>query len=292
MRSRKITRSLAVSISISILTLATVAGCALLEQFLVPPAPPTARIESVRMTDLSFEYVELTADITLSNPNSFSLELARLSYAVDVNEARPVSGRARQAITLAPEGDAQTSVSVRLRYADIVQMVSGLSEVSETPYRLELEPGFDVPVLGAVDIPLVWEGTIPVLRMPRVRFSGAALESVSILGAQLSIGFEIDNPNSVRLIPDDISFAFSLSGISIADGQIDNPAPVAAGSSEQRSILVDLRFLEAGEAVRRILTNRGNIPYTFVGELAFGIDLPFVPLTRLPFELSGSTSLR
>ncbi|TVQ25890.1 MAG: hypothetical protein EA383_06855 [Spirochaetaceae bacterium] len=269
--------------------LVAISGCALLEQFLVPPRAPTARVDAVRMTDLTFEYVELTADITLSNPNSFALELARLAYAVDIDDSRPVSGRSNRTVALAAEGDAQTELTVQLRYEDLFASASSLANRSETAYRLEMVPGFDVPVLGPVDIPLSWEGTIPVLRMPSVRFDGLSLESVSFLGAQIAIGFEISNPNAVSLNPDTMRFSFSIDGREITDGRLDEQASVAAESSARRTILVDLRFLETGDAVRRIIQGSGRIPYTFEGELAFGLDLPFLSVTRIPFSLSGET---
>lgn len=290
-RSRKTLGTLQRTLLVSGITILATGGCAVLEQLLVEPEPPTARVLDVSISDLSFDYVELTAEIELSNPNSFSLELARIAYAIDVNDTRPVSGRANRSVSLEARGTARTEIAVQIRYADLFASVSSLTDASETPYRLEVVPGFDVPILGPVDIPLVWDGILPVLRLPAVRLAGISLESVSFLGAQLEVAFEIDNPNAVSLSVRALDFAFSLGGYPITETTLDTETPVPAESTAQRSLLVDLRFVETGAAIRSIITGSGAVDYDVTGELAFALDLPFLPPTRIPFELGGSTSL-
>ncbi|MFP4509427.1 MAG: LEA type 2 family protein [Spirochaetota bacterium] len=291
-RSRKTRRAIWGSLLVSGITMFGSGGCAVLEQFLVAPEAPTARVVDVRVSDLSFDSVELTADIELSNPNSFSLELARLAYAVDVRDTRPVSGRANRSISLQAEGTARTEVAVQISYADLFETVSGMADAAETAYRLEIVPGFDVPVLGPVDIPLAWEGTIPVLRLPTVRLSGISLESVSFLNAQLSVGFEISNPNAAGLSVRALDFAFGLNGYAITETTLESDDPVPAESTARRSLLVDLNFVETGAALRSIITGEDAVAYTVIGELAFALDLPFLRPMQIPFELAGTTSLR
>ncbi|MFW5994825.1 MAG: LEA type 2 family protein [Spirochaetia bacterium] len=262
-------------------------SCAGLEALLAPPQEPSARIDRVDITGLSFEDVELTALVTVENPNGFGVELSGYDYTLDVADGTPLSGSSSDGLSIAADASSSFEVPFRVGYADLFDTVAALRDQNETDYRVALTPYFDVPVLGEVAFDLSKEGTLPILRLPRVRFAGIELADLSMTSADLTVAIEIENDNATDINLHSLPYRFELDGRRLVSGDMDAGGSVPAGETRRRTIRASIGVMEAGTSVWNALTRGRRLPYRFEGELTFGIDLPLVEPVTIPFSFAG-----
>ncbi len=274
--------------------LAVITGCAGLEYLLSPPDRPTAEILSVDLTGLSFDHAEVTAVVELRNTNDFVLELNGLAYSMRVGEFVPVSGNAvsdDSGLTIPAEGAVDVQLPMRVAYEDLFSSVSGIADRSETEYTVTIVPAVSVPLFGNVELPLEHTGSIPVLRLPELAFDGIELRSVGLSSAELGIGILVDNPNDAAVIPRSLPYEFALDGRTIVSGDLDLSRPVEGESGARHVLVAEIPFFDVGRSFRDAIFREAPLVYRLEGAFTFGIDLPFVPETRVPFSFSGEQDL-
>ena len=269
-------------------------GCAGLEYLLSPPERPTAEILSVDLTGLSFDYAEATAVVEVRNSNDVALDMDSLTYSMSIGDFVPVSGNAvtgDSGLRIPAEGSVDVEVPMRVTYEDLFSSVSGIADRSETEYTATVVPAVSVPLLGVVELPLEHTGTIPVLRLPELSFDGIELRSVGLSSAKLGIGMRIDNPNDAALIPRSLPYEFAIDGRTILSGDLDVDA-VVEGNAETRQVLtVEIPFFDVGRSFRDAIFGEAPLAYSLDGSFTFGLDLPLVPDTTIPFSFDGNQPL-
>lgn len=263
-------------------------SCAGLEALLAPPQEPSARIDRVEITALSFEDVELTALVTVENPNGFGVELSGYDYALDIADGTPLSGSSPEGLSVAAEASGSFEVPFRVAYSDLLDTVAALRGRNETDYRVSLTPYFEVPVLGEVAFDLSSEGTLPILRLPRVRFAGIELADLSMTRAELAVAIEIENDNATDINLQTFPYSFELDGRRLVSGDMDAGGEIPAGETRRRTIRASIGVIEAGTSVWNALTGSGSVPYRFEGSMTFGIDFPLVEPVTIPLSFAGN----
>lgn len=253
---------------------------------------PTASVESVRLTGITFSDVELTAEIAIENPNSIGISLSSFAYQVDVEGNQLLSGREGSGLSIAAGGASSVTLPVVLSYEEIGRVVQAARQEDELAYDVAVELSFELPILGEVTVPARRNGTFPVVRVPRVRVSSIDLESIGFTGADLILGVEVENPNG---------FAFDLSAFNYqlnvqeqvwVDGTIDRARTISPRGSQEFALAFSLSFTALGRAVRDLLLGDDEIRYDFEGAIAITPDLPLLRPTTIPVNLSGSLPLR
>lgn len=263
-------------------------SCAALESLLTPPREPTARIDRVEITGLSFDDVELTAFITVENPNTFGVTLSGYDYALDVAEGTPLAGSSSEGLAIEAEGSSSFAVPFRLSYRDVFETLSALSDRNETEYRVRLTPRFEVPVIGDVAFELSHSGVLPVLRLPEIRFDGVEVAALSLTRVDLAVTIEIRNENPAPMNLLALPYRFELGGRELVSGDLDSGREVAAGERQRRTFDVSVGLLDAGRTLYDAVVGSERLAYRFEGRLTFAIDLPLVEPVTIPILLSGN----
>ncbi len=284
------------------LVLVVLGGCAALGDGLQPPQRPEAVVTSAEITALSFESAEITAQVRIDNPNPFGVTLSGISYALGIEDATPLQGLIDREITIPPDDSSSIEVPLRVGWSELYDSVRALADRNETAYSLELTPVVSVPVLGTVELPLRTEGSLPLLRLPEPAFAGIEVRSIGLTGAELGVSFELNNPNSVALLLRELPYSLELGGRRIVSGDIadiegpedfdrvdgpDAEAVLDAEDSARYTVVASLAFLEVGRVVRDAVVAHEPLAYRFEGELTFGVALPLVEPTTVPFSFSG-----
>ncbi len=264
-------------------------ACAAVRPFLRAPALPRAELIAAELTDLSFDSAELSATIEVENPNAFGVTLAGIDYAFAIEDAVPLSGRADKNLAIAPEGTSAAVLPVRVSYSELYRSVAALRDKTEAPYRLELTPLIEVPAIGPVELPLQASGSIPLLRLPQIAFSGIEVSRVGLTGMALAIAFEIENPNPGTIRFEAVPYTLEIGGHHVLSGTLDNREVIGGSETIQQRVITEVRWIDAGLAVRDIIVAGGRVPYRLDGSLTFATDLPFVGSTTVPFEFSGDS---
>ena len=283
-----------VSIAFVVTALASVTlltSCAAIELLLSPPERPEVSFRDVRVTALSFDRVELEADIDIHNPNRVAVELAGFTYAFDIEASPMLSGDFDRGISIAAEESSSLSVPITLSFADIYAGVSGLADKQEVAYRIAVEPVFDVPVLGVVGVPIERSGTLPLLRLPRVTFAGIELRELAFTRAEIAVAVEVENRNAAAIELHSFDYRFAVDDRRLLDGSLDDAGTVSGGDSRRHTFSVGVGVLEVGRTVWDAIAAGAEVPYELDGALSFGIDIPHVEPTTIPFSFSGVTGM-
>lgn len=277
-------------IGILVAALAVLGGCASLGDLLVFERP-TATLDAVRVTGLSFEGAELTADITIENPNAVGISLTELSYQFDVEGSRVLSGTTPDGLTIEAFGESRVSVPLAVTFNEIRDVVRIAAGQWELAYVLTTTLSFELPVLGEVTIPLEQEGTLPVVRLPRVEVAELRLESIGFSGAQLQLSLEVENPNRFPLGFERLQYNFAVQDQTWIDGGTERGTTIGELGSERLDLGFSLSFASLGRSLRDLLLGDDEIRYLFAGALTVDPGLPLLPRTTLPYELRGAIPL-
>ena len=278
-------------IALAALALFTLLSCETLRGILTVD-PPTAEVDSVSLSSLTFSEVGLLAQIGVENPNPIGISLAGFSYTLDLEGVRVLEGDQPRGLAIESFGRSVVELPVTLRYQTLFDSISSLQGQTEAEYEIGVSLRFDLPVLGPLTIPLARRGTIPIVRPPSVRIAGLALRSIGIQGASLSLTVAVDNPNSFSFDLDALEYSFQVQRREWAGGGLTRPARIPAERSQELTFDFQVSFSEFGRTVRDLLLGQSDIDYTFTALAEIDPDLAILPDVSLPFERSGSIPLR
>jgi LEA14-like dessication related protein len=131
------------------------------------------------------------------------------------------------------------------------------------------------------------------LREPDVRLVGAQLQQVDLSGADLLFEFEVDNPNGLALVLDQVGYQLAINGRHLLDGQRDERTEIAARTQSRIALPVTIRLDDAYQVLRSFSGRERTRPdyrldanFRFAAPIVGGITVPVhktgtVPLDRL-----------
>jgi LEA14-like dessication related protein len=265
-------------------------GCASLAQLLVVERP-TASVDAIRITGLSFDGIELTADLTIDNPNPVGISLSELSYQLDIEQAPVLSGTTPDGLVIESFGQSQISVPLAVGFDEIRSVVEIASNQSELAYLFTTVLTFELPVIGEVAVPLQGEGMLPVIRLPRLTVSSLELDSIGLTQANLRLSLEVENPNAFPLGLEQLQYAFSVQDQLWLDGGTERSVSIGQFGAEEIDLVFSLSFLSFGRSVRDLLLGDNAIRYEFDGAITVDPGLPLLTSTTIPYQLRGSIPL-
>lgn len=270
----------------------SLSGCAVLRQIIPTVERPTARVDSVRLTRLSFTDAELTTSVAIDNPNAIGISLTGLSYALDVEGVRFLAGEQERGLAIEAFGESIVQLPLNLVFANLVETIGAVRELDEAAYAVELALMFDLPILGSVTLPLRREGTFPIVRRPTIRVTSLELESINLSGARLVLGFEVANPNVFAFDVEELGYAFSVGDRVWADGALDQPRTVPANGATEVTASFGVSFSAFGRTVRDLLLGDDAIAYSFAANARVNPQIDLIPTVELPFTRSGEIPVR
>lgn len=127
------------------LVVLVLAGCASIEPMI---AAPGVSLRNVHVTDLNYKSQKFLLGFDITNPNPFPLPISHVSYGIELDGQHFAGGDAPSAFTVAPQSDAEFSISVEL---DLLRTAPKLLYVvhdavrRDIPYSLHGELGVDIP---------------------------------------------------------------------------------------------------------------------------------------------------
>ena len=119
---------------------------------------------------------------------------------------------------------------------------------------------------------------------PKIALASIALQDVTLIGATVQIGVEVDNPNSFSLRIHSIQYNLELGGRAISKGKIESLAEVAAKSKTVVMVPVPVKFADLFASVSEFFA-KNTSRYRLQGEAKVG-------LLTLPFDETGELKLR
>lgn len=163
--SRPIHRSFRASgllaIALSVLALTGCAGLGGLSRMVEPEVDVT----DVRLLGTTLTGADLLVEFRVDNPNAVRLVLDDIGYRLRLNGQPLLDGRRDQRTEIAANGRSTIELPLTLKFEDIYRVIRSFEGRQRPNYDLDADFRFDVPVLGAVTVPVTRRGEIPMDRL-------------------------------------------------------------------------------------------------------------------------------
>jgi LEA14-like dessication related protein len=121
--------------------------------------PPKARIEKVRLIDASIEKVRTEITVAVDNPNSFTIHIKEVRYALYVNGDKVVDDILHKEIDLPAKG----STTVKIPLGVSLSKVAGAGMEAMMKRRMNYKADAVVVVdsgVGGIEVPVTQTGTL------------------------------------------------------------------------------------------------------------------------------------
>ncbi len=253
---------------------------------------PEVEVEKVRFSGLSFDSVNLLFDLKIKNPNGIGVNLAGFDYDFQINDNSFVSGRQENGLKIVAGGENVIGLPVTLKFKELFQTYKTLRDQDSLAYKLACSFSFDLPVFGAVKVPVSKSGMLPVLKLPSVSLAGVKLNKLSFSGADMKLQVKLKNDNPFKLFVGKFKYEFAGNSKNWISGVNEKSMTVGGKGESIIEIPVSLNFLQAGRSVYQLLTGDRNLNYKLLGSVDFSTSLPIIGEVKLLFDQSGQVKIR
>ncbi len=245
--------------------------------------PPRLTFRSVDVRSLDLDGATLGFNFDVENRNAIGLDVAKITYALDVEGTRVTTGDAPGGLKLPAKGKAPLTFTARLRFRDVPGIASLLGKRESVRYKLSGSVGVQT-ALGMLELPVSHEDQVQLPRAPAFRLEGLSIRSASLARVTLEVQLRIDNPNAFPLPAGKLASSLSLGGTSVAQIQDRALAAVEKNGSAVVTVPVQLDLAQAGRAAAELLQG---------GKVDVGLrGAADVAGMHLPLDLGGRFSAR
>lgn len=213
----------------------------------VPVLPPIVTLRAATLASADFEGVTVDVSFDVENPNPFALPVVRLSHAVTVEGVPAFSGTAPCNAAVASRGTYPVTVPVFLPFGRIPNVAEKILLGSPLGYRAAGSVGFQTPA-GVMDLPIAWEGTMPLPRPPLFSFEGIEVGGLGALTLSFDVKLRMLNPNTFPIPPGRLGHHLAVAGAPMASGDQKIPG-VAPGGTATFTIPARVNIIGAGTGV-------------------------------------------
>ncbi len=256
------------------------AGCAELQKNIQTPSVQFAGIEPKNAS-----LYETTVDflIHVENPNPISLPVQALSYSVDINGKKMLSGSAQPGIQIPAKAGTDLRIPVEVRYEEFLNGLQELMHKDSLGYSIK----GDID-LGFFKLPYEAGGTIPLPKLPQIQLKTINVNKFAFDGIEAAMRLSIKNANDFPLKAGSLSYELLLNKIATVSGESAKAIDVAPKSDSTLEIITRFSLLELGRVLETF--KQGNsVNATLTGQ----IEIPVTDSESksIPFSWSGETPI-
>jgi LEA14-like dessication related protein len=153
--------SFLLTILAAVLTLVSCAGYGSLANMVRPQVDVT----DVKVLGTTLTGADLLFQFRVDNPNAVGLVLDAIGYRLRLNDQPLLDGRRDQQLRIGANGRSVVELPVTIRYEDVYRVIRSFSNRERPDYALDADFRFDVPILGAINVPVTKRGEIPLDRL-------------------------------------------------------------------------------------------------------------------------------
>lgn len=256
--------------------LGLIVGCAQMKQLVVPP---TVKVETVSLRDVSFEDVKLDFSLLVQNPNAFGAALEGYRFSFAVQDREILHGDEDRRLDLDPRSVGKLTIPVTLNFKQLYKLVSETASLDSLAFSLrgEFRPA---GLLAGFSIPFQYSGRLPNIRVPEIRLSGLSVDQLSFTGVDLKLGFLLKNPNAFPFQIGRMSYDIALAGNAVAKGAVEKLVSAPAKQTAEFQLPLSINFAGAGSGLRslRSLLQGDEISCSIDGNVELGTPWGNIPL--------------
>lgn len=126
---------------------------------------PEVDVTDVKVLGTTLTGADLLFQFRVDNPNAVALMLDQIGYRLRLNGEPLLDGRRREETRIAANGRSVVELPVTIKYEDVYRVIRSFQGRQRPDYALDADFQFDIPVLGAVTVPVSKRGEIPLDRL-------------------------------------------------------------------------------------------------------------------------------
>jgi len=126
---------------------------------------PQVDVTDVKVLGTTLTGADLLFQFRVDNPNAVGLVLDAIGYRLRLNGQPLLDGRNDQQTRIAANGRSFVELPVTIRYEDVYRVIRSFENRQRPDYALDADFRFNVPILGAVTVPVTKRGEIPLDRL-------------------------------------------------------------------------------------------------------------------------------
>ncbi|KAK8965114.1 hypothetical protein KSP40_PGU022522 [Platanthera guangdongensis] len=247
---------------------------------------PTADVTAVHIPSINLQKAEIVVDVLVSNPNPIPIPLIDISYLIESDGRKLVSGLIPDAGTVHAHGSETVKIPVVLIYDDIKNTYADIKPGSIIPYRVKVDLIVDVPIIGRLTLPLEKKGEIPVPYKPDVDVERIHFEKFSFEETIATLHLKLENKNDFNLALNKLEFEIWLADVSIGNAELKESTKIDKNGITKMQIPISFRPKDFGSALWDMIRGRGT-GYSLKGSI--DVDTPFGSM-KLPVSKEGGTT--
>jgi LEA14-like dessication related protein len=214
---------------------------------------PSVSINTVKIADASFEDVTLNFDLLVSNPNQFGIQLSGFDYAFQLENKEFLSGEDSNDLRVASGAQSHVNIPVTLNFQQVFKLAKEFESLDSLDYNISghFKPG---GLLAGFNIPFSKTGSLPNVRIPKIKFNGLKVNSLGFGGVDLELGVGIDNNNVFGFDIGKLDYKINLAGTEVANGVTENLAKIPGKGKGEIKLPIKMSFMSLAGPLRSALT--------------------------------------
>ena len=229
---------------------------------------PSLTFRSAVLTDISLAGLTLDTIWTLNNPNSVGVSLSTVEYALSVEGKRVVSGAPATGLDIGPGGTSELHFPAAIRFSDLAAVVEPFLNKDNASYRVEGRLGLETPV-GVVLLPLSYESTFEVPKLPLVAFGNPRVTSLNLSGATVEFPLQVTNRNTYALPVSGVTGTLSIGGSPVGTLSTGDLGAMSGKATHSAALPLTINLLSAASAVVTAIQG-GTAQVTFNAQVHSG----------------------
>ena len=258
-------------------------------------ADPSVSFDSISLTGINFEGVDLLARIKIENANSFAIPFPEINWDFLVKDSSFLSGTIGNDTRIAARGSTVVELPLNVSYEGLIRTIVGIFGANQAPYRVDLAVRFPTPLLEGRTFSASFDGSIPLLQIPSVSFTGVRFNSVSLSRVEFVLNWQIDNRNIFPVNLDALNYNFVVNNSSWSSGSVPQMS-LPAQQVTNIPLTVGINSFSLIQEIVTLATTGRSVNFNCSGEVALSLqpfeNLPAIPVVSVPFNQSGTTNLR
>ena len=255
---------------------------------------PSVSFENVSITGINFNSVALNARLRIQNGNSFAIPFPEINWNLFVSDTSFLTGVIRNNTRINARGSTMVDLPITVPYEGLYRTIAVLLDSDQAPYRIDLGIRFSIPVLENRTFNISHSGSIPLLRMPSLSFSGVRFNTISLSRVDFILTWQMDNRNSFAVNLDKLDYTFAVNNVPWSTGAAEH-ITLPARRVTDIPVTVNINSLSMIQEIAALAALGRSVNYTCTGGMSLSPRLDGfenIAAINLPFSYSGTTNLR
>jgi LEA14-like dessication related protein len=269
---------------------------------------PKVAFNSVDITGIDLDGLDLACKIDVTNPNSISIPFPRIDWDLNLNNADSafLNGSLPGDTEIAAKKTSTVTLPLHIDYRSLFQFLASLKDAKEVAYTINATATFESDVLKMLGSNLAFStkfsGTIPIVKAPDLSVQSFTMEKIdatamakSLLRGNAKLGFtlnlQVKNDNNFAMNLDSLNYTLNVNDATWTSGAVARKVSVAAGTSATIPVNFTLNAQSMVKSIWTLVTKKTPVTFSLSGEADISGSIKGLKPIKLPFNLGGNSTL-